>query len=98
MSNTLPIALTRLLESISAINSSLKLFDPYDHYAVCWVTLIVIDIESDSLRGGGGRHLPGHSGHALLHQEPGEEHPAEVVFCTGTRTEFNTFHTIYIVI
>ena len=35
MSNTLPIALTRLLEKISTINS----VDPHDHYAACWVSL-----------------------------------------------------------
>ena len=32
MSNTLPIALTRLLEYISTINSVLKNCDLYDHY------------------------------------------------------------------
>ena len=40
MSNTLPIALTRLLEYILTLNSVFKKIDPYDHYAVCWVTLI----------------------------------------------------------
>ena len=39
MSNTLPIALTRLLEHISTINSVWKKIDPYDHHAACWVTL-----------------------------------------------------------
>ena len=34
MSNTLPTALTRLSEHILTIT-----FDPYDHYAACWVTL-----------------------------------------------------------
>ena len=36
MSNTFPIALTRLSEHISTIKS---IFDPFDHYAACWVTL-----------------------------------------------------------
>ena len=36
MSNTLPVALTRLSEYISTI---LKFVDPYDHYAACWFTL-----------------------------------------------------------
>ena len=39
MRNTLPTALTRLLEHIP---TSLKKFDPYDHYAACWVTLILM--------------------------------------------------------
>ena len=34
MSNTLQIALTRLLEYISTINSVLQNFDPYDHYVL----------------------------------------------------------------
>ena len=38
MSNTLPIAITRLLEHISIINQ-FENFDPYDHYAAWWVTL-----------------------------------------------------------
>ena len=41
MSNALPIALTRLLEHISTINSVSEKIDPYDHYAACWVTLII---------------------------------------------------------
>ena len=41
MSNTLPIALTILLDNISTINSVYKKIDPYDHYAACWVTLNV---------------------------------------------------------
>ena len=40
MSNTLQIALTRLLEYISTINSVLKKNDPYNHFAACWVTLM----------------------------------------------------------
>ena len=39
MSNTLPVALARLMEYISTINS--VLFYPCDHYAACWVTLNV---------------------------------------------------------
>ena len=39
MRDALPIALTRLLEYISTINSVCKMFDPYDHYAACCVTL-----------------------------------------------------------
>ena len=39
MSNTLPIALTRLSEHISIVFFSFEYFDPYDHYAACWVTL-----------------------------------------------------------
>ena len=39
MSNTLPIALTRLLQHISNHLFSLDKFDPYDHFAACWVTL-----------------------------------------------------------
>ena len=44
MSNTLPIALTRLSEHISTINFGLKKIDPYDHYAACWVTKLVGDV------------------------------------------------------
>ena len=40
MGNTLPIALARLSEHISTINSSKTKIDPYDHYAACWVTLM----------------------------------------------------------
>ena len=38
MSNTLPKALTRLLEHISTINSVEKM-NSYDHYAAGWDTL-----------------------------------------------------------
>ena len=43
MSNTLLIALTRLLDYISTQFSFTNL-DPYDHYAACWVTLSLYSI------------------------------------------------------
>ena len=57
MSNTLPIALTRLSEHITTINSILKKFDPYDHYAACWVTLMSSPECTCGLVHGGSMHL-----------------------------------------
>ena len=63
MSNTLPIALSGLLEEISTIIFSLKFLYPNDDYAACWFPLIT---------GRGGCKLGGGASAVLPLQKKGE--------------------------